>query len=147
MRGCTECHWSLLEWLFVFRAWVPGISLSLRSLAASPTTSPGLKEDTTSSLRFCFPYILRHVNINLVRQQQKHARYLHFFSLLHCTSEEQPSCWAYRGHLTPEESSQQITHLQPSLQRQLLGTANQVARGCKILLSQLHIICSSTTKY
>lgn len=111
----------------------PGTSLSLGSLAAFPTTSPGLEEDTTSSSRFCFPYIPRHQPRRHYRcQATRKAGKIPPFLSLRCVWAA-AGRWACGGHLAPQE----ITQLQPPRQGQLLGAANQVARGCKILPSNL----------
>lgn len=112
-----------------------------------PTTSPGLTKDTTSSSRSCFPFLLRHQTHRYYSCQAKtkaHNIPKFNFLPLHGMSEKQLASWAWGRRLAPEESSQQMTQLQLPPERQLVGTANQVARGCRILPSNLHYTSFTT---
>lgn len=66
------------------------------------------------------------------------------FLPLHGMSEKQLASWAWGRRLAPEESSQQMTQLQLPPERQLVETANRVARGGRILPSNLHYASLTT---
>lgn len=122
-------------------------TLVLEAWLLSLVTSPGLIEDTTSS-RLCFSHVLTHQSCQYCYGQatiKAHNKSQFNFSCPHCASKKklQTASWAWRGTLLPpKESSQQITWLQLSQQKQLLPTEirlQEVARSSHLMSATHHL--------